>query len=67
VDPDSQVMEMETVSQLIHKLPQLNILAKVDTKLMDSENAFYKQLEQHALKDISKILVASVFYLQLIV
>jgi hypothetical protein len=52
VDPDIQVMEMETVCQLIHKLPQLNILAKVDTKLMDLEDAFYKQLEQHALKDI---------------
>ena len=52
VDPDILVMEMETVFQLIHKPPQHNILAKVDTKLMDLEDAFYKQLEQHALKDI---------------
>lgn len=64
VDPDTQVMEMETVFQLIHKLHQLTILAKVDMFLMDSGAAYLKQLRQHVPMDILSILVESVFYLQ---
>lgn len=52
MDPDTQVMEMETVFQLIHKLHQLTIHAKVDINLMDSGAAYLKQLRQHVPMDI---------------
>ena len=52
MDPDTQVMEMETVFQLIHKLHQLTIHAKVDINLMDSGAAYLKQLSQHVPMDI---------------